>query len=98
MKSGRTQVELIALYEESMRSSQPRRHHASAPSPHRLRDRRFRFRARPTRTSTGSACRAGWDELTEIVGCRRERTASMISLGSIPCKYVEVVPRSVCPS
>ncbi len=58
MKSGRTQVELIALYEESMRSSQPRRHHASAPSPHRLRDRRFRFRARPTRTSTGSACRA----------------------------------------
>ena len=36
--------------------------------------------------------------VAEMVGWRRERTASMISLGSIPCRYVLVVPRSVCPS
>jgi hypothetical protein len=36
--------------------------------------------------------------VAEMVGWRRERTASMISLGSIPCRYVLVVLRSVCPS
>jgi hypothetical protein len=34
--------------------------------------------------------------LAGIIGGRREWTALTISLGSIPCKYVEVVPRSVC--
>jgi hypothetical protein len=33
-----------------------------------------------------------------MVGGLRERTASMISLGSMPWRYAEVVPRSVCPS
>ena len=35
--------------------------------------------------------------VAEMVGWRRKRTASMISLGSMPCRYVDAVPRSVCP-
>jgi hypothetical protein len=35
--------------------------------------------------------------LAGIIGGWREWTALMISLGSIPCRYVEVVPRSLCP-
>ena len=30
--------------------------------------------------------------MVEIVGCRLGRTASMTSLGSMPCRQVEVVP------
>jgi hypothetical protein len=33
-----------------------------------------------------------------IIGARRECTASTISAGSMPCGYLEVVPRSLCPS
>ena len=36
--------------------------------------------------------------MAEMVGGLRERTASMISLGSMPWRYAEVVPRSECPS
>ena len=36
--------------------------------------------------------------VAEMVGWRRDRTASMISEGSMPCREGEVVPRSVWPS
>ena len=55
----------------------------------------------PARTTAGGESSRGGGQrvspaVAEMVGWRRERTASMISLGSIPCRYVLVVPRSVC--
>jgi hypothetical protein len=56
--------------------------------------------AKPPAGTAGGVCQGRGGQrvspaVAEMVGWRRERTASMISLGSIPCRYVLVVPRSV---